>query len=202
MDNTWNFAGEVKWSKVQGTKYKKLSVLLALPSIKVGDKTVTDNTIFISIPLDSDPSSRKGKRGAQLESQLASKGFLLVRDATLAIQKRGVKDEATGEWSNVEEIGVNASLFNTHHFTFRTQPINVGTVTGRVQSVNGNRVVIANSYRNIKDNTYKTRDIDLFYPDASNDLVGKTVFTVCELAGQTPNGDKKVYGSVKQHAII
>lgn len=185
--NCFNISGQVKAFGEKGTTYKTLWVSIELPTEQ------TPNVVFVQFPLDANASSRKGKLGEYIKSQLQKGMSIFISDVTMTPLKFSKKNEA-GEWVQEERIGLRGGLSNIilgGNYT----AVNLALVEGKVTKHNEKKLIVEESYRNPASNEWKTRPIPVLIDDpvaymySGNNLVGKDVF----ILGKTAATETSVY---------
>lgn len=179
--NCFNITGTVIAHGIKGGKFPRLWIKIGLEPITLISKNSSlDNiSIFVSIDLDPNETSKKGLLGKHVQESLKTHKFIFIPDISFANLSRSKKDDK-GEWTSVEEPGYRANIRNIVLSNTRFDPINTGFLSGKVITQTDKKVIIKQNYRVPgKDGfTYKSRDLPVFLDTDLNikDVTNKNIY--------------------------
>lgn len=196
--NIWNLSGEVLRHGIKGSKYPKLWIHVGT-SLPKGSG-LSDNKIFINFDLDANEQSPAGKVGAYIKNKLNSANQIFISEAQVANIQKSKKD-SEGNWTNEDVVGVKGKIRNIALSDSQYPIMNSGLAKGAVTKYFYNsetkeeKFIVADKYRNVKTNEWKTRDVPIMRPGVENpiDLTSKYVFVEGTLCGTTLTGESKTY---------
>lgn len=198
--NDWYLSGEVIKHGIKGNKYPILWIQALLSSPK--ELGLSDNRLFINFAYDNDPNSKAGRTGSYIKDKLVTGNkYFFLSNATVGPVKLSKKNDQ-GEWETDEVIGVKGNINKLHIANTRYPDFNVGYVEGKMlnyfESNDVSKFLISESYRNIQDNSWKTREIPIMSPTADLPATSGTFFVCAALCGKTLVGEDKVYGYTRK----
>lgn len=197
--NYWDLSGTILATGIKGTQYPKLWIKLELEPVTffTGSvkRSIDRNQVFINYSLDPNSQSKAGQRDNFFKSNLAKDKFLLATNCTMGPIKRSRKTES-GEFENYFETGLTAKVGNSTIYETRVDTINYGMVMGEVSSQNSEKIIVAERYK-VPDGTWKHRDVPLYIPSLTTNILGKKIYVIANCCGTTPSNESKVFGLVK-----
>jgi len=196
--NIWNLSGEVLRHGIKGSKYPKLWIQVGTSSPR--ESGINDNKLFINFDLDANPQSPLSKIGEFIKNKLNTSTQIFVSEAMVANIQTSKKD-AEGNWTNEDIIGVRGRVSNIALSNVRHPVINDGIVKGAVTKYFYNpetkeeKFIVADKYRNVKTNEWKTRDVPVMRRSVEDpiNLASKYVFVKGTLCGTTLTGESKTF---------
>lgn len=206
-ENTWTIAAPIKRFKVSRPNVKgepavwgslRLCLNLSPLSFVVDNKTETlssnDLEIDVKLTFDQKNSPRDTKATEYLVNNLKPDGFIIVHSAKVDKVKR--HEKVGDEWQEKILTGITAYAKNIKAFPLVGVHYNSGLVIGKVTQESGSKIIVEESYRNVKDNEWKTRSIPILIPDRARQetsYANKMVLCAGQIAGRTSDGTSKVY---------
>jgi len=206
-DNSWTIAAPVKRFKVTRPNIKgepavwgslRLSLNLNPLNFVVDTKSeiLSSNDIEIDVKLtyDANSSPKDTKATETLVNNLKNDSFVLVHSAKVDKVKR--HEKVGEEWQEKILTGLTAYAKNIKVFSLVGTHYNHGIVIGKVSQENGSKLVIEESYRNVKDNKWYARKVPVLVPDRARhetSYLNKMVFCSGQIAGRTSDGSSKLY---------
>lgn len=206
-ENTWTIAAPVKRFKMSRPNVKgepavwgSLRICLNLNPLTftVDNKTETlpsnDIEIDVKLTFDQKNSPKDTKSTEYLLSNLKTDGFIIVHSAKVDKVKR--HEKVNDEWQEKILTGITAYAKNIKAFPLVGTHYNNGLVIGKVAQESGSKIIVEESYRNVKDNEWKTRSIPILIPDRARQetsYANKMVLCAGQIAGRTSDGNSKVY---------
>lgn len=210
--NIWSFTGKVLGFRETRGKEKdgspaswgKMWIRIQLDPISLPylENMIPDNVLFLHIFTDYG-NSQKARTTSALLGSMSEGSHILVKGARIDKIRRGVRKDS-GEFDEIEEIGIRATPSKILVSKERLPSLNLGMVEGKITRQGGNTIIVEEPYLVPGEKKeWRHRDIPLVLSkEPDGDIVGKHIVTAARLSGKTQSGDSKICGFVTEDIAI
>ena len=202
-ENTWTIAAPVKKFKLQrpningspadwGTLRIRVNLNPITFRLDSKDNIIESNDIEVDIKLAF--TEKEAKFSEYLANNLKDSSFVLMHSMKIAKVRRAEK--VNDEWVEKQITGLTCSAKQVKVFDLVGDHFNSGIIVGKVSQETGAKLIVQESYRNVKSNTWEHRDVPVLVPDKLNkntSYINKMIFCQGKVVGRTSDGTAKVY---------
>lgn len=202
-ENTWTIAAPVKKFKLNrpnvngtpanwGTLRIKVNLNPVNFRLNSKDNIIESNDIEVDVRLSF--TEKDAKYSNYLVTNLKDNSFVLMHSMKIGKVRRAEK--VNDEWVEKQITGLICSAKQVKVFDLVGDHFNSGIIIGKVSQETGPKLIVQESYRNVKSDTWEHRDVPILIPDKANknsSYINKTIFCQGQVVGRTNDGTAKVY---------